>query len=506
MKTTPLRPRADRRQLQQIIAGLSEGVILIDPDGSISWANETALRIHEVDQLAGLGGDAAGYRKRFILRYRNNWRLRRKQYPIERVLAGEAFDDVVVQVARFDQEEFRRVHQVRSLILSRAGNGPESLVLIMQDVTDRYEAEERFERAFSTNPAPALICRLADLRYIKVNHGFLDMSGYAREDLLGRSAYEIDVFEGAKDREQAIENLHAGKTIGQMEATLPLPGGGGKFVVVAGQPIKVGEEECMLFTFIDLDPRKRIEDELRHVQERFSKAFRLAPVPMTVCTLDGLRVLETNDAFSACTGYSADEVAGCSLPELLLRADAGACRTFEEALLKAQSVRNFEMQIRTREEALVDCLASAETVTIQGEPCVLGVLQDITERKRSEGELTAAIEAVMKDTSWFTQTFMDKLAQSRSPGGIGNGSALAELTPRERDVLGLLCAGRSDAEIAHELDLSRNTVRNHLSTLYSKIGVNRRSAAIVWGRERGVIDYTKPARVSRPATRARKSG
>ena len=100
----------------------------------------------------------------------------------------------------------------------------------------------------------------------------------------------------------------------------------------------------------------------------------------------------------------------------------------------------------------------------------------------------------MKDTSWFTQTIMEKLAQVRSPGGIDNGSELAELTPRERDVLGLVCAGRSDPEIAQELGLSRNTVRNHVATLYSKIGVNRRSAAIVWGRERGVIGYERPVR------------
>ena len=505
MKTMPSRPQADRRQLQQIIAGLSEGVILIDPDRSIVWANETALRIHEVEQLAELGGDASGYRKRFSLRYRNNWSLRRKQYPIERVLAGEAFDDVVVEVTRDDREDFRRVHHIRSLILADADDRPESLVLIAQDVTERYSAEERFERTFNANPAPALICRLSDLRYIKVNQGFVDMSGYARDDIIGRSAYEVDVLEGAEKRDQAIEHLNAGKTISQMEATLPLPGGGSKFVVVAGQPIEVAEEPCMLFTFIDLEPRKRVEVELRHVQERFSKAFRLAPVPMTVCTLDGLRVLETNEAFTACTGYPAGEVAGCSLPELPLWADAGACRKFEEMLLKGQSVRNFEIRIRTREEALLDCLASAEIVTIQGEPCVLGVLQDITERKRSEGELTAAIEAVMKDTSWFTQTIMEKLAQVRSPGGIGKGSELAELTPRERDVLGLLCAGRSDAEIAQELELSRNTVRNHVATLYSKIGVNRRSAAIVWGRERGVIDYKKPAPASRQGKRQRGS-
>ena len=42
------------------------------------------------------------------------------------------------------------------------------------------------------------------------------------------------------------------------------------------------------------------------------------------------------------------------------------------------------------------------------------------------------------------------------------------------------------AAIAARLGLSRNTVRNHVARLYAKIGVNRRSGAVVWGRERGM--------------------
>ena len=63
--------RADRRQLQQIIAGLTEGVILIDPDQSISWANEAALAMHGVEELKELGTTVSDYRKRFVCGSRN---------------------------------------------------------------------------------------------------------------------------------------------------------------------------------------------------------------------------------------------------------------------------------------------------------------------------------------------------------------------------------------------------------------------------------------------------
>ncbi len=139
----------------------------------------------------------------------------------------------------------------------------------------------------------------------------------------------------------------------------------------------------------------------------------------------------------------------------------------------------------------LDCLASAEIVTIAGERCILSVLQDITERKRSEAELFEAIEAVMQDTSWFSRTIIEKLAHLRHPERTEAArTELADLTPRERDVLGLLCQGMNGDGIAKVLDLSRNTVRNHLATLYGKIGAHGRSDAIIWARERG---FTGPA-------------
>jgi DNA-binding CsgD family transcriptional regulator len=53
------------------------------------------------------------------------------------------------------------------------------------------------------------------------------------------------------------------------------------------------------------------------------------------------------------------------------------------------------------------------------------------------------------------------------------------------DVLGLMCQGLTDAEIAKKLGLTRNTVRNHVARIYNKADVHGRTAAVVWARERG---------------------
>ena len=478
--------RADRRQLQQIIAGLTEGVLLLDPDGTIVWANEAALSMHGVSAREQLGADVADYRHRFELRYRNNHALAEGDYPTDRVAAGEIFDDVTVEVTPVGDTGTRWVHAVRSLVLTNADGDPDCLVLVIRDATDQASAEERFERAFGTNPAPAIICRLTDLRYIKVNRGFLGMTGYQREDVVDRSVYEIDVLENAERKDLAIELLNEGRMIPQMEASLRLPNGDSKYVIVAGQPIEIGDERCMLFTFIDLEPRRKIEAALRQSEERFSKAFNLSPLPTTVTTLEGFRINDANEAFLAATGYPAEEVIGHSGADLHLWTNAADRRQFEQDILQAGSVRNRDLQLRTRDGDLVDCLVSAHTITIGDQHCVLSVMQDITDRKRSEVELIAAIEAVMQDASWFSRTVMEKLATARRPLGARHASAgLADLTPRQRDVLGSICQGLADEEIAGKLGVARNTVRNHVTVIYQKIDVHSRAAAIVWARDRG---------------------
>jgi PAS domain-containing protein len=57
-------------QLQQIIAGLSDGVILLELDQTLLWVNDAALAMHGVGQLSELGANAKEYAKRFALRYR----------------------------------------------------------------------------------------------------------------------------------------------------------------------------------------------------------------------------------------------------------------------------------------------------------------------------------------------------------------------------------------------------------------------------------------------------
>jgi DNA-binding CsgD family transcriptional regulator len=146
-------------------------------------------------------------------------------------------------------------------------------------------------------------------------------------------------------------------------------------------------------------------------------------------------------------------------------------------------VKQLELPLRNTDARAIHCVVSAETLSIRGTTTQVCVIQ---ERESTGREEMTAMEAVLADTSSFARSIIDRL---KSLPFASSGAAAQEidaLTEREREILGLICQGKSDLEMSAKLNVSHNTVRNHIASLYRKIGVNRRSAAILWVRERGI--------------------
>ena len=481
MSPTPVDERA---QLEALIADVATGIVTLGPDGLLRYANRAALALHGAADLAALGGSAAGYVKAFRLEDLTGVPLPEAAYPLARLLTGETFADLYVRVLVGD--DFA-VHRLRGLQLRDAAGEPEFYALLVEDETERFDAEERFERTFSANPAPALINRLSDLRFIKVNRGFLEMTGFRREEVVGRTAYEFDVFAGAGGRDSALKQFHAGEVIKPLESFLATRAGGQKFVLVGGQPLEVGNEPCMLLTFVDLDERKRAEDALAQSEERFSKAFTLAPVAGVISSLSGGRIYNVNEAFKTLTGYSESEAVGRTTAELGLWRSEGE-RVVANLLRTSRGYRDLELNLHTKAGEALAVLVSAETMKLGDEPCALWMFHDVSAWKRSEAELVEAINLVMEDPRWFSSAVASKLMAVKGRGPSAETAAkLARLTGRERQVLELLCRGVRSAAVAEELGVSGNTVRNYVSSLYKKLGVHSRAELIVWTKRHDVL-------------------
>jgi DNA-binding NarL/FixJ family response regulator len=93
----------------------------------------------------------------------------------------------------------------------------------------------------------------------------------------------------------------------------------------------------------------------------------------------------------------------------------------------------------------------------------------LKDRVHSRHEVLSAIELVAHGGSAIDPYIVEGMLAS--PGTVEAGSALAALTPRERDVLALMAEGRSNAAIATELVLTRHAVEKYVSAIFEKLGL-----------------------------------
>jgi len=142
--------------------------------------------------------------------------------------------------------------------------------------------------------------------------------------------------------------------------------------------------------------RRKTEAKLRKTEEKFSKAFRQSPLAFTLTTTKDHRYVEVNDTFERHTGWRRDEVVGRTPSEIDLWVDPGQRITFLKQLLANGHVRDLEVRFRTKDGQIRTGLGSAELIEVNGEPCALSVIADITERKRAEEALASLSGRLIK--------------------------------------------------------------------------------------------------------------
>jgi DNA-binding NarL/FixJ family response regulator len=105
-----------------------------------------------------------------------------------------------------------------------------------------------------------------------------------------------------------------------------------------------------------------------------------------------------------------------------------------------------------------------------------------------QDEIAGAIRAVAAGQAIFGPGIAARLLEhfSGSPPQTADAEPFPELTPREREILQLLAQGRRTAEIAAALHISPKTVSNNLTTIFGKLQVADRTAAILRAREHGL--------------------
>jgi PAS domain S-box-containing protein len=130
-----------------------------------------------------------------------------------------------------------------------------------------HRSEQRFLRTFQASPVAASIARLADGRFEEVNEAFVELSGYSREEVLGRDAAEIGLVEDTGYRARLVAALGAGRRLRNVPFVVRQKSGAALDALAYFDAIDIEGHQSVLGQYLDLTEQRRLEEQLRHAQK-----------------------------------------------------------------------------------------------------------------------------------------------------------------------------------------------------------------------------------------------
>jgi two-component system, NarL family, nitrate/nitrite response regulator NarL len=147
--------------------------------------------------------------------------------------------------------------------------------------------------------------------------------------------------------------------------------------------------------------------------------------------------------------------------------------------------------------ALQSSAANARVIVLTGvrdrarhEAALLAGARGLVVKDRPAEVLLKAVRKVHEGELWFDRAMLEAVVQRSIFGARASDpetGKIASLTDREREVVALIGEGLRNEEIGRRLFISEKTVRNHLSTIFEKLGVSDRLELVVYAFRHGVV-------------------
>jgi two-component system, cell cycle sensor histidine kinase and response regulator CckA len=223
---------------------------------------------------------------------------------------AEGTYDVEYRIVRPDGS--RRWVRARAFPVRDAAGRVFRVAGVAQDVTERKRgeealrhSEEKFATAFRSSPDGLALARLPDGTLLDVNDAFLAISGYAREEVLGRTTTELRLWAEPKDREEYLRRLQTEGHVRDLAGPFRNKAGELRDCLISGELVRLGQDVMSLTTLRDVTDRKRAEEERHGLESQLRQAQKLEAIGR----LAGGVAHDFNNMLGVILGYTDRELA-----------------------------------------------------------------------------------------------------------------------------------------------------------------------------------------------------
>jgi diguanylate cyclase (GGDEF)-like protein/PAS domain S-box-containing protein len=255
------------------------------------------------------------------------------------------------------------------------------------------QSEERYRTAFQTSLDAVNINRV-DGTYIECNKALLDILGFSREEVIGRSSLDLDIWVDPRDRQRMIDAIRLHGSCRDLEAQFRKKNGEVIWGRMSASTIEIEGVACVLNISRDISEEKAAEQRLAKAtralevsEERYRKVFHTSLDPITISRVDNKQFVDVNDAFLQVMGFERDEVIGKVPLDLGIWSDPRDLAALADLLKKTGECRNLEVQFTRKDGGTVWGLMSASIIEIDGIQCALTITRDVSSAKEAEDEI-----------------------------------------------------------------------------------------------------------------------
>ncbi|MCO6059469.1 PAS domain S-box protein [Pseudomonas sp. MOB-449] len=311
----------------------------------------------------------------------------------QELLDGHEHDYQVTYRSRFADGEVHYLESTAKLYRDEQGR-PQRMTGILMDISERVRreqrlaaSEEKFVTLFQASPDPICVSRIRDGLFVEINPSFSEVFGWQPEQIVGRSAPDIQFWADPEQRSRLFAELLRDQGLDNVEARFLTRDGRRLTCVVSSRFIRVERQLCITTTFRDITARQQAEAALKASQEKFAKAFHSSPDAITITERDTGRYIEVNEGFSRLTGYRADEVLGRTVSEMNIWAHLTEREHLVDLIKRNGRVHHLEMLGQHRDGSQKVVEVSVEQIELDGTPCLLLTARDISALKDAQAQI-----------------------------------------------------------------------------------------------------------------------